>query len=170
MSTRTAESTDVLEFLRIVWELNHLLQSASKRMARTLGITGPQRLALRMLEREPGMATLRLSELLHLHPSTITGVLDRLERQRLVLREDHPRDGRSTRLRLTPRGRRLVVRGTEGTIEAAVGSALRALPSPTVEAARGALRVVCAALERAAEGPALPTARRTTARTRRQPR
>jgi DNA-binding MarR family transcriptional regulator len=166
MSTRAAGSGEagVLEFLRIIWELNHHLQSTSKRMARVLGVTGPQRLALRMLEREPGMATLRLSELLHLHPSTITGVLDRLERQGLIVRTDHPQDGRSTRLNLTRRGGALLNRGPDGTIEAAVGSALRSLPASAIETARHTLTAVCSALEATADTPAPARARRPARR------
>src|SRR5436190_12115438 len=97
---------EVLEFLRLIWEMNHHLQSLSKRMGQSLGITGPQRLALRMVGREPEMPTLRLADRLHLHPSTVTGIVDRLERDGFVLRVPDPGDARSTRLRLTRRGRR----------------------------------------------------------------
>jgi hypothetical protein len=34
----------VLDFMRLLWRLEHGLQSASKQMEATLGITGPQRL------------------------------------------------------------------------------------------------------------------------------
>jgi hypothetical protein len=37
----------VLDFLRVLWSVEHQLKSASKRMERRLGITGPQRLVLR---------------------------------------------------------------------------------------------------------------------------
>jgi DNA-binding MarR family transcriptional regulator len=141
-----ATPDDVLEFLRIIWEMNHHLQSVSKRMAKALGVTGPQRLALRMIGREPGMPTLRLATLLHLHPSTVTGILDRLERDGLVERTPDPGDARSTRLRLTKRGRRLDEVRT-GTIESAVSSALGELPTPTVKAGRTLLTTVCTALE-----------------------
>jgi DNA-binding MarR family transcriptional regulator len=174
MSTRVAAGGDrnVLEFLRLVWELNHHLQSTSKRMRDVLGVTGPQRLALRMIEREPGMATLRLSELLHLHPSTVTGVLDRLEREGLVEREDNPEDGRSTRLHLTRRGRLLLARGAEGTIEAAVGAALSALAVRRIDTAREVLTAVCSALERSSErrAPKVVAARRSPRRARRKAR
>ena len=38
-----------LDFLRLLWELDHALQRRSKRMARALGLTGPQRLVLRIV-------------------------------------------------------------------------------------------------------------------------
>lgn len=137
---------EVLEFLRIIWEVNHHLQSASKRMSKTLGVTGPQRLALRMIGREPDMPTLRLATLLHLHPSTVTGILDRLERNGLVTRSPDPSDARSTRLGLTRRGRALD-RVTEGTVEAAVGGVLGRMTAPTITAGRDVLTAICEALE-----------------------
>ena len=137
---------DVLEFLRLIWEMNHHLQSLSKRMGQLLGITGPQRLALRMIGREPEMPTLRLATLLHLHPSTVTGIIDRLERDGCVERVADPGDARSTRLRLTRRGRRYD-NDTEGTIEEAVSTALRGLSNTTVESGRQLLTAVCTALE-----------------------
>jgi len=45
----------VLEFLRVLWQVDHALQRRSKRMARELGLTGPQRLVLRLVGRFPGL-------------------------------------------------------------------------------------------------------------------
>ena len=41
----------VLDFLRALWALDHALQSASKRMETTLGVTGPQLSTLRVIHR-----------------------------------------------------------------------------------------------------------------------
>ena len=71
----------VLEFLRLFWAIDHQLQRASKRMMRDLGVTGPQRLAIRMLARMPGASPQAVAAALHLHKSTVTGILQRLERQ-----------------------------------------------------------------------------------------
>ena len=43
----------VLEFMRVVWALDHALQKTSKRMETMLGITAPQRLVVRILGRFP---------------------------------------------------------------------------------------------------------------------
>jgi DNA-binding MarR family transcriptional regulator len=148
MAKRTprADSEDVLDFLRLIWEMNHHLQSTSKRMSWRLGVTGPQRLALRMVGREPGMPTLRLAALLHLHPSTVTGILDRLESAGLVRRTTDPADARSTRLRLTRRGV-AINRLKTGTVEGAVAAVLQRLPPSAVTASRDVLAAVCSALE-----------------------
>jgi DNA-binding MarR family transcriptional regulator len=172
MPTRsTSRPDDVLEFLRLIWEMNHHLQSVSKRMSRVLGITGPQRLALRMIGREPGMPTLRLATLLHLHPSTVTGILDRLERGGLVARATDRKDARTTRLRLTRRGHR-VNAVTAGTVEHAVSRGLATLATGRIAAGRELLLAVCTALEATAENRGAsprPAPRRVPGRRARTP-
>ena len=44
---------ETVEFLRLVWAVDHALQTTSKRMARSLGVTGPQRLVVRIVGRVP---------------------------------------------------------------------------------------------------------------------
>src|SRR5262245_43976983 len=67
-----------LDFMRLLWSVEHRLQSSSKRMASSLGITGPQRLVLRIVGQFPGLSAKELARIVHLHPSTITGILQRL--------------------------------------------------------------------------------------------
>ena len=67
-----------------LWELVHALAVRSKRMGRTLGVTGPQRLVIRVVARFPGMHAGQLAGLMHVHPSTLTGIMKRLERQGLL--------------------------------------------------------------------------------------
>jgi len=125
----------VLAFMRLIWAVDHGLQRASKRMHATLGVTGPQRLVLRIVGRYPGLSAGRLAELLHVHPSTLTGILERLGRQGLLLRRTDPLDRRRVLLTLTDRGRVFAVE-TEGTVEAAVQRALVRAPPSQVEAGR----------------------------------
>ncbi|MBI3490273.1 MAG: MarR family transcriptional regulator [Acidobacteria bacterium] len=108
-----------LEFLRLLWAVEHGLQKTSKHMARHIGLTGPQRLALRLVGQFPGIAPGELAHLLRLHPSTITGVLVRLERRRLIVRQAHAHDRRRAHLLVTAAGRRLN-RPIPGTVEEAV--------------------------------------------------
>ena len=53
----------VLDFMRLLWAVDHSLQSASKRMEAAFGITGPQRLVVRIVGRFPGIAAGRVAEL-----------------------------------------------------------------------------------------------------------
>ena len=73
--------------------------------------------------------------LLHLDPSTVTGILGRLERSKVIVRETDPADGRRARLFLSATGRDLY-RRQAGTVEAAVRRALASLaPSEVTSAA-----------------------------------
>jgi DNA-binding MarR family transcriptional regulator len=77
------------------------------------GISGSQWGVLRNLHRaeEEGIVGLRLTDLsdrLLIRPPSVTGVVDRLERAGLVLRDGSPTDLRSKRVRLTDRGRQIV--------------------------------------------------------------
>jgi DNA-binding MarR family transcriptional regulator len=118
---------ELLEFMRVIWELDHALQRASKRMQATLGVTGPQRLVIRIVGRFPGILLGQIAEILRIHPSTLTGVVKRLEERGLVVRRSDLRDRRRTSLGLTAEGRGLAEEA-EGTIEAAVRLALVELP------------------------------------------
>src|SRR5258708_10274784 len=84
----------VVDFMRLLWAVDHSLQSASKRMESIFGITGPQRLVVRIVGRFPGIAAGRVAEILHVHPSTLTGILRRLEARGVLQRRIDPRDGR----------------------------------------------------------------------------
>jgi DNA-binding MarR family transcriptional regulator len=119
----TAELPDVLQFMQLLWAVVQGVQRASKRMAGQIGVTGPQRLVLRVAGLIPGLSAGDLAAVLHVHPSTLTGVLQRLVDQRLLVRLDDPRDRRRAVLRLTARGRRVNATG-HGTVESAVAEAL----------------------------------------------
>ena len=149
-----------LQFMRALWELVHALQKASKRMTARLGITGPQRLVLRVIGLAPGISAGGLAKVLHLHPSTLTGVLQRLETQGFVSRVPHAIDARRAVLRLTPQGQRLNV-ATDGTVEAAARATLKQISSVDQKAIRAALQLLVDELE---THPAQPPARRDRSR------
>jgi DNA-binding MarR family transcriptional regulator len=106
-----------------LWDLVHALAVSSKRMGRTLGVTGPQRLVIRVVGQSPDATAREIADILGLHPSTLTGVLARLENQRMIQRRVDRSDRRRVRFRLTPVGRR-INRERKGTVEAAVRRAM----------------------------------------------
>ncbi len=55
----------------------------------------------------------KIGERLQVHPASVTNVIDRLEQQALVRREQHPTDQRTTLAVITPKGRRLAQRASE---------------------------------------------------------
>jgi DNA-binding MarR family transcriptional regulator len=122
---------EVFDFLRLMWALDHALQKASKRIEASLGVTGPQRMVIRIVGRFPGIAAGKLAEILHLHPSTLTGVVRRLQQQGVLARWADPRDQRRALLGLTQKGRALDV-DTPGTIEASVRELLTEVPAARI--------------------------------------
>lgn|GEM_PF-204897 len=126
---------EVLQFLRLIWAIDHGLNRASKRMERDLGITGPQRLVLRFVGLLPGITPGRLASILCLHPSTLTVILRSLERRNLVKRRRSPSDGRSSLLKLTSVGR-ILQRPFSGTVESLVKEILSKFDAETIAKTR----------------------------------
>ena len=93
--------------MRVLWALVHELQKTSKRMRRQLGVTGPQRLVLRVVGLSSGMSAGTLAKVLHVHPSTLTGVFRRLQSQGLLRRYGDPRDARRSVFQLSVKGARV---------------------------------------------------------------
>lgn len=137
----------VLEFMGDLWSLDHALQSASKRMEARFGVTGPQRLVVRIVGRFPGISAGEVSRILHLHPSTLTGILRRLTERGLIERRADPADARRALLRLTPRGDRLDG-PRAGTVESAVRRVLARLDPRTVRATRELATALVTELDR----------------------
>jgi DNA-binding MarR family transcriptional regulator len=117
-------------------------------MRSALGITGPQRLVLRMVGRSPGISAGQLASLLRVHPSTLTGILERLEQQGLIIRRSDPNDHRRALLRLSDKGTELDADST-GTVEAAIRTTLSMLAPKEVRAAAEVLRHLTEVLESA---------------------
>jgi DNA-binding MarR family transcriptional regulator len=138
-----------LQFMQQLWELSHALQSLSKRMESSLGVTGPQRLALRIIGRQPGISAGELSSTLRIHPSTLTGILRRLEERRAIRREADPDDARRARLHLAASGRDFD-RERSPTVEAAVRRAMLHCSASDLAAAKRVLRTMITEIEREA--------------------
>jgi MarR family transcriptional regulator, organic hydroperoxide resistance regulator len=145
-----------LEFMRLLWAVEHGLQKTSKRMARQIGLTGPQRLALRLIGQFPGIAPGELAQLLRLHPSTITGVLARLERRALIERRGHTGDARRMHLFVTRSGRRLN-RPIPGTVEEAIKGLLGRVGRHRLAVAEGVLIQLADALLADSSEPSIQT-------------
>jgi DNA-binding MarR family transcriptional regulator len=137
-----------LDFMRLLWSIQHHLQSTSKIMESRLGITGPQRLVLRVVTQSPGMSATELAKVLRLHPSTITGILQRLSKKGLLLSARDPIDTRRVRLRALPAARRYI-RPATGTVEHAVERALKRVSADAVRSAREVLAAIATSLESA---------------------
>lgn len=123
---------------RLLWRLEHAIESCSKQMARRIGITFQQRTVLRFVGRFPGITAGKLAETLHIDPGTLSSTLARLEARRLLQRRPDPKDRRRILLGLTRKGRALDV-PEAGTVESAVKAALARLRVEQVSTAENVL-------------------------------
>ncbi|MFZ5469380.1 MAG: MarR family winged helix-turn-helix transcriptional regulator [Myxococcota bacterium] len=143
---------EVLDFMRLLWAMDHGLHSVSKRMRSALGVTGPQRLAIRIIGRFPGVSAGQIASVLHMHPSTLTGILKRLERGGVVRRRLDPADGRRALFTLTARGKSLDELRA-GTVEQAVRRVLQRTPRARLLAAQEVLAAIAQELDSQKRGP-----------------
>jgi DNA-binding MarR family transcriptional regulator len=99
------------EILRVLGLLERVMQPYFAQF----GISGSQWGVLRNLHRAeqeglPGLRLTDLSDRLLIRPPSVTGVVDRLERAGLVVRDGSPFDMRAKQVALTVKGRELVER------------------------------------------------------------
>jgi DNA-binding MarR family transcriptional regulator len=114
-------------------------------MKASAGVTGPQRLVLRVLQLAPETPPTELARILFFHKSTVTIIVRGLEKAKLVSRSPNPNDGRAVVLTLTPKGRRIAEQRT-GTVEAVFRKVLERIPASNVQAAQTVIEELAHAL------------------------
>jgi DNA-binding MarR family transcriptional regulator len=137
---------ETLQFIQILWQLDHVLNTRSRRMLKVVGVTGPQRFAVRVVGLRPGCTPGHLARLLHVTPATVTRVVQRLEEAGLVRREPDPADSRRVRLHLTFKGRKLDER-VDSSGESPISDVLQKTPASRIEETRRLLTALIASLE-----------------------
>jgi DNA-binding MarR family transcriptional regulator len=142
---KASERSSAQEAAEVVNDLRRLfkaIQEHSKAILRATGLSGPQVWALTILEAEPDLSLGELAIRLFAHPSTVSGIVDRLEKRGAVRRVVDPSDARGIRLSLTPLGRRLWKRSPP-PFQVGLTRALQDLPAAQLrELRRGLDRVV----------------------------
>jgi DNA-binding MarR family transcriptional regulator len=88
---------------------------------------------------EDGLNVVELGRRAGLEPSTMTGLLDRMERDGIVVRQPHPVDRRAQRVSLTKEGNRLRQPVLEA-VERTLGKATRGFSEKQLTTAREFLR------------------------------
>ena len=76
-------------------------------MASQFGLTGPQLTVIKLLETFDNLSLSSLSERIRAQNSTVTGIIDRMEREGLVRRERSTTDRRVVHIRLSDKGQKL---------------------------------------------------------------
>jgi DNA-binding MarR family transcriptional regulator len=109
-----AAPTRVRVFRKLIHAIG-LLERVMQPYFAQFGISGAQWGVLRNLYRaekdgEPGLRLTDLSRRMLIRPPSVTGIADRLEKMRLIVRQASDTDARAKRVALTEEGRRLVER------------------------------------------------------------
>ena len=108
MPKKVTRSTAISETMQSLRRIFKAIQDYSQEVSKKFGITGPQLWALKTLSTEGSLSVGDLSKKMYLHPSTVTGVVDRLEKKGYVVRDRGQKDRRVVKVQLTLKGRRLV--------------------------------------------------------------
>ncbi len=99
--------------IRVLTALRRILRGAalhSRHLSATASITAPQLVCLLKIVEHDGLSSRQLAGHVSLSPSTLVGIVDRLEAKRLVVRQRSARDRRVVELHATEEGRSLVRR------------------------------------------------------------
>jgi len=97
--------SDIIDNLRRVFQI---LNEQSKKVERETGITGPQLWAIKTINESSPVNVSDLANKLYLHPTTVVGIIDRLEKQDLVKRQRSKEDRRVVLIELTAKGNDLL--------------------------------------------------------------
>jgi DNA-binding MarR family transcriptional regulator len=99
--------SETMQSLRRIFKT---IQDYSQEVSDKFGVTGPQLWALKTIAQDGSLPLGELSKTMYLHPSTISGVIDRLEGKGYVVRDRDTGDRRVVNVQLTLKGKRLVSR------------------------------------------------------------
>jgi len=108
MSKQVNRDSEISEIMQSLRRIIRTIQDYYQEVFNKYGITGPQLWALKTIYQEGSLTQGELSQMMYLHPSTITGVIDRLGKKGYVLRDRNQQDRRVVKVMLTPMGKKLV--------------------------------------------------------------
>jgi len=124
MSTKPETVSEILDNMRRVFQV---VNEQSKKVERETGLTGPQLWAIKTIAQGAPIMVSEIARQMYLHPATVVGILDRLEKQDLVTRMRSQEDRRVVRVELTARGAALVKKAPE-VAQGLLVSGLETLP------------------------------------------
>lgn len=155
-STRRAHATrkaeDAAEVVNCLRKLFKAIHEYSKAMQARTGFSGPQIWALRILESNPELSLGGLAERMFAHPSTVSGIVDRLSERGAVLRRVDSDDRRGIRLSVTAAGRRVVKTGPP-PVQQGLSRTLDGMPAGRLRSLRRSLEEIVRQTARGVEAP-----------------
>lgn len=108
MSDQMSRDKTTFEIMQSLRRVFKAIQDYSQDVSDKFGVTGPQLWALKTIAQDGSIPLGELSKKMYLHPSTISGVIDRLEDKGYVVRDRDTGDRRVINVKLTLKGKRLV--------------------------------------------------------------
>jgi DNA-binding MarR family transcriptional regulator len=108
MSKNVPRNVAISEIMQSLRRIFKAIQDYSQEVSQKFGITGPQLWALKTISTSGSLPLGQLSKMMYLHPSTITGVVDRLEKKGYVARDRVLKDRRIVMVKLTTKGKSTV--------------------------------------------------------------
>ena len=105
--SRDVVISEIMQSLRRIFKA---IQDYSHEVSEKYGITGPQLWVLKTISLNGNLALGDLGKRMYLHPSTITGLIDVMERKGYVARVRDQEDRRVVKVQLTPKGQRLSIK------------------------------------------------------------
>jgi DNA-binding MarR family transcriptional regulator len=108
-----------------IMRVQQILLAELDALLRPHGLTFARYEALVLLSfsRDGALPMSLIGQRLMVHPTSVTNIIDRLERQELVIRRPNPRDGRGTLAEITPAGRGAMQQATSDLMQAEFGMA-----------------------------------------------
>ena len=128
----TLQIASAEETFRLILRLVRIIQSGMQGIDPGQNLSGSQLWALWQISAQPGLRVAELAEAMHIHQSTASNLLDKLELRSLIRRERSTTDNRVVRLYLTESAVN-VVTGIPGPMQGQLRHRLRELPSPTLQ-------------------------------------
>ncbi len=108
MSSLTPDlKASVDQVLEAIIYLSTETRRVTKELARRANVTGPQLTVVKLLETIGDLSLSELSDKIRAQNSTVTGIIDRMEREGLVQRVRSTEDRRVVRIHLTEKGQEL---------------------------------------------------------------
>jgi MarR family transcriptional regulator, organic hydroperoxide resistance regulator len=105
MSDKTPAISNIIDNLRRVFQI---LNEQSKKVEKDTGLTGPQLWAIKAIHENAPINLSDLAGRLYLHPTTVVGIIDRLEMNSYVKRTRSKGDRRMVQIELTAKGKSLL--------------------------------------------------------------
>ena len=110
MPRQVVRNVAIAEIMQSLRRIFKAIQVYFQEISKKFGITGPQLWALKTISAQGSLSLGELSKKMYLHPSTISGVVDRLEKKGFVIRDRGREDRRVVTVRLTPQGKKIVAK------------------------------------------------------------